>query len=220
MLFFVGIVLMVLILVNLIIEMIIKGSNKIQPIYTNIDINKLCMNITEDNESGTDFERAVLSGKIQKVVELNRSTTIGYTEFVKAFSCAVAIEDKDIINWMLNTKPEYRHELLQYGFITATLYGSRVMVECIIAYDKDMYVRNNWYVTGLHYAVLSESSETIKYMVSRNYNRCFTTREDVVFLCRKGHFDSAKTLYKVYRKNNQKDKYIEDAIKTKNDSYL
>lgn len=200
--------------------MSLKPKDEVQPIDTNIDTDKLCLDITKVNESGTDFERAVLSGKIQKVVELNRNTAIGHTEFVRAFSCAAIIESKDIVGWMLNTKNECRHELLQYGFITAALYGSRSMIEYIISYDKDMYLRKNWYVIGLHYAVLSESSETIKYMVNRNYNRCFTTREDVVFLCRKGHFDSAKTLYKVYRKNNQKDKYIEDAIKTKNDSYL
>ena len=194
----------------------LKESDEVQPIDTTI----LCMNITEVNESGTDFERVVLSGKIQKVAELNRSTAIGPTEFVKAFSCAVVVGDKNMITWMVNTKPEYGQVLLPYGFITAALYGNSSMIKYIISYDKDMYVRKKLYVFGLHCAVLSESAETIKYMVNRNYNRCFTTREDVVFLCRKGYFDSAKILYKVYRKNNQKDKYIEDAIKTKNVSYL
>lgn len=197
-----------------------SNSNSDKTIDKNIDTNKLCVSIKNIEESTTEFEKAVLSGILQDVVKVNRSMVISQTEFVRALSCAVAISNKEIVSWMLSVRPELKHELLQYGFITATCDGNVGMVENIISHDKDMYVRNNWYSVGLHYALHSRSKEIVKYMVKRNYNRCFTVRDDVVTLCRKGDFESAKILYKVYKKNHRKDKYLEDAIRTKNDSFL
>ena len=188
-------------------------SNKVDNAISLTEVDDL-IDLTKIGNSTirSDFEEAALQGRLSRVISIYRSRDIDKEEFISAFEYATERRNLDIIDWMLNIKPNYKHDFLISGMVISAVLGYLEMTKYIIKLDKDMYVRKNGLSIALHLAIVNNNMEVVQYITRRNGSMCDVLRDDVIYLYKNGFTKEGKYVYNIYKKRNPKDKSLGDII--------